>query len=321
MKTGMIVGMVVSVVIVLGLLIALILVNRQAPADAPTQDTAPAKLVKQELPADLPPLFTPTHPDVDSNPVYRKVFAFYDEHRGQMQIAATEQANELATQLANLLIQAMNDGKPVPIYLDKEVPMRPGAAAPFEEGFQAISAFIGDHGKEWLSVGIQGLGKQPGAHDSIHQGTQELLSLFALGQRCFTTGQRYRTRYLGLLAMKQVAEILAAQKDHIPEGKLAVPWVAACQKIQDAWINKQNTLMRIPRQVGDIINIAEHDQDPTFRIEGTLMLGVAKLGGRHANEVAVNEALAKLVKDPNPLVAQAAKDAQGFTAQTFQQPQ
>ena len=69
-------------------------------------------------------------------------------------------------------------------------------------------------------------------------------------------------------------------------------------------------------QIGDLINVARYDQDPTFRIAATIKLGIAKFyAGTSSNRLAIQKAIQEARKDSDPLIREAAKLADTTTKQ------
>ncbi len=69
---------------------------------------------------------------------------------------------------------------------------------------------------------------------------------------------------------------------------------------------------------GDIFNLAENDEDHAWRVQATLALGLVKFSaGRRGDRKYANKLIERFVNSDDPLIAAAAKAAQGFTREDF----
>ncbi len=147
---------------------------------------------------------------------------------------------------------------------------------------------------------------------------ETVLAVWALGQRGFENNVRMFNRLPGLTMMGTAEQWLmsVAKKDAALDVKVLSAWAAAIKDVQTAWRPKLQVILNIDPPIGDLINIAQHDKDRTFRIAATQRLGIAKFtGNSDADQQAAKDAIASLKKSDDALVAEAAQAADALTLQ------
>ena len=101
------------------------------------------------------------------------------------------------------------------------------------------------------------------------------------------------------------------------------PWFKAISQIESVWFAKikqieaVNAAMNLPN-IGDMIKIAEDDEDRTFRVFAARRLGFAYYERTdEGNREAINAALDKLEKSDDAQVAAAAKAGRSITREEY----
>jgi hypothetical protein len=293
-------GILISSVIVL-VLIALIVVASMGFADAPTIATRKAgALAKVELPADLPPIALRTG-SADVQPIYEQLLTLYKENPAVFN-GEDPPPPSVAQTAAELLIRAMEEGDVSEPFLDKHLPMRLNAEPYYTDALVLMPVSMALHAERLKDQGQRA------------EAIRLERAIFALGQRVFEKCIRMHHRYQGLRAMAVAAtdlynwsagdEALSAEID---------PWADpngtyALGKVVDQWKDKAEIVQTLKPQVGDLLNVAENDQDLSWRIEAVLALGARKRNpGTRGNRRAILNAIEKYRNSSNPLIAQAAQ--------------
>ncbi len=301
-------GILISALILLVLAVAGYFLYRRLP-DSPTAATAPEQLQKATLPPKLPAIFQSEDAAGDAGAAYDEVFKFYvndiAEYKDQP-IPATA-----SDKLINLLGEAMRAGKMRDSYLDELVPMQMGLDVRPEYGsaleLGGIPRIVLTRAEEL---------KKAGDDAKVLYACR---ALWALGQRAFENNVRLENRQAGLSIMLSAGTEMYGVAGLQPGlGACLEIWAAALRKVQDAWNTKIQTIHNVRPQIGDLINIARHDQDGTFRIEATRWLGIAKFIPRHSgNARAIAAAIEAAKSDPDVRVVEAGKAAEAFTIDEF----
>lgn len=293
-------GIILSLVLVL-LLTVVGTVAYRGIADDPTSRTAPEKLVKVSLSAGLPAVFTPDEPNADATPLYQQAVAYYKSHTKELdpQKFSARAADELAT----LLISAMKAGKVSTPLFDDMIPVVPGALPEFGDALEVIPAVVLSRAAQ-----LEKAGDKAGAELAT-------LAVFAFSQRLFENSVRLYIRNVGLgnlpAAGAQLYPMLDGQADR---QEALAKWGTAVETMGKAWDERLQFVLGVRPQIADLIVLALKDPEMTFRLEAVLKLGVMKFnaGGR-GNRRVLADAIAELQKDPDPIIAYAAKAADDFT--------
>lgn len=271
-------------------------------ADLTTHASSSDKLVKMQLPTDLAPLFVPTLPNGNSARTYSRVLDLYQDHRETLNANVPPPA--FIDEMVALLMEAMQQQRVRRGFLDERIPVQPGATPDF---FDALES-------------IPGLALMRA--DELHQEgrtSHALLAaqaVWALGQRAFQDNTRLYNRLQGLTIMLDAGEKM------LPWAELTQPssdtnirqWMKVIHEIDQVWRAKHELLASLKPHVGDLLNIAQNDEDPSFRVAAILRLGLAKFnpGGR-GNKRVIDMIIQEAKNDTDPLIVQAGIAAAGLT--------
>lgn len=268
---------------------------------SPTIATRPEKLVKLSLPADLP-LFTPTQPAADGAEFYSQALQFYQDHHDEF--SRDVPRPQVADELTDLLISAMNCGKVRRGFLDDRILMEPGALPGFGDALEQIPAVVLRRGQAKFDEGDKDRALQ-----SAH-------AIWVLGKRAYSDNIRLYNRRTGLDIMTIAgAHVFQWSPDEDSSQHSALTtWARKLDEISDAFNDKDTLINRIDPHVGDLLNIALNDEDVAFRVEAILKLGVVKFSpGTRGNDRVIRRTIAQAAKDPDPLIAKAGAAADEFT--------
>ena len=297
MKLGIIVSLVIVILIgVLGF------VSFRGIADPPTAATSAEKLVKISLPTDLGSLYQPTQPTEDATESYAKVIAFYQEHH--QPLSEPRPQERFTDPLTDLLIEAMRRGRVQHGFLDQHIPVQPASEPDFGDALEAIPGLVLFRANELYEGG------------NTQHAVAAVRAVWALGRRAFEQNDRLYVRRWGLPIMIDAGDQLFAwadQTDAIPLEKIQA-WASAITEVERAFREKDNIISAAEPHIGDLLNIAQHDQDLTFRVAATLKLGVMQYNpGNRGNQRVILQTLTETANATEPLLAQAGKAAQAVT--------
>ncbi|WP_432797206.1 hypothetical protein [Poriferisphaera sp. WC338] len=155
-----------------------------------------------------------------------------------------------------------------------------------------------------------------------NQRLQVLQSLFALGHQLFIYNQRLYIRNTGLGIMnatgntmyKLVLDHPELKTSSAPLDKNILIWSSALTDINKQWHAKLAIVMDLDPHRGDLMNIAQNDQDPTFRTEAILRLGLFQHAPKSKGNLRLMQHIIKRAKsDPDPNIQAAANAAANFT--------
>ena len=292
------IGIFVSIALVMVIAVVVLLAARSG-ADAPTSNSSPANLALMKFDG-ASPLYESTNAGADATPIYRELFELYQRHSAVLDSDPPYPA-AITSQVIELLINAMNAGSVSNGFLDEQVPMRPLAGPEFGAAIESVTIVALDHAAELYDRG-------DGAAADV-----TVRAVFALGHRAFERNVRLYPRWTGLQAMLNACANLAE------EGTTIEPWIKGLEKIEVAWDRKQRWLSLVRPHIGDLIRVARQDEDVTFRVRATLLLGYVKFApGHRGNERAILDAIAELESDKQDLVRQAAEAAERFERHEIQ---
>jgi len=146
----------------------------------------------------------------------------------------------------------------------------------------------------------------------VDQANQLNRAVWALGQRAYENNVLMYPRYTGLQLMAMAGQ----QCFELPDQDQAAltQWSLALQTVRDQWEAKLPLIAGVAPHPGDLVNLALHDEDRTFRIAATLQLGIAKFKpGHRGNLRAIQSAIDAGRRDPDPLIVIAAGKADRLT--------
>ncbi len=301
MKIGIAIS--VAILILIGLVVFMATLGVAEPA---TPATAPDKLVIISLPRDLPSLAPDADPDIDAGDRYDRTFKAYES--AKRQLAGGSVNSSVADDFAARLIRAAQAGKIDHGFLDQRIALKPGTKHDFNEAFEGIADLTLSYAGELLDAGKR------------KQAAQIAQAAFVLGHRTVTHNTRLDARYKGLMLMQMSLSILYDAADAVDQPSITAEDVAAwadpIERMTEAWLEKIKIVRSVKPNIGDLINIAQNDQDLTFRVAAILQLGAMQYNpGSRGNQRAIDSVLADLANDADPLISDAAKSAQAFTVE------
>ncbi|MCE9591072.1 MAG: hypothetical protein K8S99_11165 [Planctomycetes bacterium] len=300
-------GIILSAIFVFVFLSFYFIMSHQ-PADDGTRLTDDANLVKMTLPDNLSPVFVSEHPDAVANPLYQTVIQFYRDNRRAFG-AGDNPPDNLSDELAKLLTDAMNAGRVSAPMFDSQFEMKPQGEAEFGDALEQVASITMTYASK--------LAEQKDEARAL----RIYMANWALGQRCFQYNTRLYPRQFGLSLMMEAGGLMSPLVEKRPELTLSLPaWAAALKAIDAVWTPKdRNILAKLIPPVGDLLRVAEADQDISFRVEAVLMLGMAKFNpGTTGNLNAIKALIEKYKTDSDPMIAQAAAAADALTAREVQ---
>lgn len=267
-------------------------------ADAPSAVTRPEALAAHALPAGLPAIFASPNADADAAALYDQAFAFYQSHRYELRSDPLPAA--LADEFTRLMVKAMQAGKVRQGFLDDTLSIEPGIWPKKDSALVA--------GPTPILMRAAQLHEQGKTKEAMLAAQ----SVWALGQRAFQNNQTLAIRRLGLELMQESGNAIAGIDRTID----LLAWSKAIKGVNKAWDDKTQVVWSVTPHIGDLLNIARNDQDPTFRVAATLWLAVAKFSPRTPGNLrAINAQIARAKTDADPTVAKAGAAAEAFTVE------
>lgn len=300
MKLGIVISLLI--VVMLGLLLYLKL---GGSPDRPTPaTTAPGALDKMTLPADLPTVFEPTNPQADATELYAKAFDFYEANQSRLGSSGADP--QVLDQLIDLLIEAMQAGKVKPGFMDDRTPLEPGIHLGPMKTAAGIGTAIFENADRI---------KQRDAE----RGRLAVLAVWALGQRAFEDNIIFENRSAGIGNMVGAAtRFMHWQADFPEEWSRMDRWADALTEFSLGWNRKYELLRNSRPKIGDILQVAVYDKDPTFRVMALQRLGMLQYNpGTEANLRAIKSVIDKARSDEHPLISRVAEEAHAFTKEQF----
>lgn len=304
------IGIVISGVIIV-IFGAVIIVSMMGFPDGPTPQIQTQGLMKgQSLPTDLAVIAQLG--SGDSLETYRQAFTFVQENRAKFPLDETPQEPE-ASQLVDMLLRAQSQGRVSSPFLDAYTPKKPGGMCEYGDAIGRILASMKHHEET--------LWKADKKDEAIALGR----ALWALGRQMFEKCVRLDNRLQGLVIMMEAGgSMLYNRSEHIPDLAADIdPWIyvegrpikeGPLHRIQENWKPKVEVVMALKPHIGDLLYVAEHDEDISFRLEATYKLGVAKWAPRtRGNLRGIENMIKKLQSDRDPRIAEAAKVAGSFS--------
>jgi hypothetical protein len=296
MKLGILISLII--VVVLGAIGYFVM--RGVP-EVLSKETNERVLKRATLADNVPPLYEVTSPNGDAGDKYRRAVRLYT-----MNAARFERDNppqDLVADLVSLVVDAGREGGVQPGLLDDQIPIKTGALPDFGDALEGVHVVLATEAQRRFEAG-----DRAGAL-GIARGT------LAMGQRLFTHSVRLYNRRIGLEMMESAIGWMRSMADQIEGGEEKIKqWEHALLGIREGWDVKIPIVRSVKPHIGDLLNIARQDQDPTFRLEAMLHLGIAKFNpGHRGNLRAIQETIAAGKADANPQIAAAAASADAFT--------
>lgn len=299
------IGIFLSAAVVV-LFVMLLLLNRGEPPTPPTKATSADRLKAQTPPADAPILHTPADPDASADAIYEQAWQYFENHRSEL--TKDTVAGPVAQGWADLFVRAAAAGQVSPGFLDRQTPMTPAASSPIADALYHVGRVVLTRGQTLYDEGRKDEALQIGR------------AVWALGLRGYTKNVRIRPRFFSLFNMDMSLNALRdwlAEDD--PDQKKIARWDDLIRGYNDVFNKKAEMLMTVSPNIGDVIRIARSDEDPTFRLEATLKLGVLQHAPRtRSNLKLMEQTFAANARDKHPAVAEAAKAAAGISVEQVQ---
>ena len=183
-----------------------------------------------------------------------------------------------------------------------------------------------DFGPALLDMAMAGMKRAAILHrrdnaDSKERAMKAAKALWALGRNMFDKCKRVQMRTMGLELMRAAGtEIYNWSGDGTELGNAITAWVNAMNKFDDEYWGPKLAVIHTLRYgdadsptLGDLVNIAQNDEDPSWRLAATLELGRAKYSKRTSQQDrALQGIISSLKGDSDPAVAAAAKVAEAY---------
>lgn len=274
------------------------------PAEAPTNASAPAMLVKVGLPEDLPPLYTVAAEASDPEPEYAQAIKAYESDPNAF--AGRFLDEDVVGRAARHLIAASKAGPARHGFLDQ--------AAGVSVGGGRLDTPLGSIAQKVLE-----LAAQQHERGQTREAIETASAVYALGERAFTRNDLLGSRQLGLSIMIGAASALLQFGDDPSIDQAAVALhIDALNRVLTTWEPKLRVVKDDDPNVGDLLTIARHDQDLTFRVAATAWCGVAKYTtGNATNKRKIRAYLKEAQSSDEPLIAAAASAAAALTKDDF----
>lgn len=298
---------VITAVAFVPLLVAAVLLY--GVADGPTSKTRGEVLAVQSLRA-MPDQFLNIVPDgdpaIDAGELYEQAIQLCIKHEGVLE--RTREHDELVDQLCELLMQAMH-GRVQIGFLDGHIPVAFGAQPDYGPALENLYTWVLERAAKDYTV------------DTSMESSMPAWSIFIFGQRLFEHGDRLYHRNTGLDMMESAGRLLYDMQLGYAETGLSVgsdavklrAWAERIDAIRRAWQPKLMIVKGTDPHPGDLVNIALNDEDPMFRFEATLVLGIHRYGAERGNRRAMNRAIQAAIASEDPLLAEAGRAADALT--------
>lgn len=273
-------------------------------SDASSGATNQKNLAKMDLPTDLQSLFISNNPSGDAVAIYEKILDLY---RDKSELWYSDNPpTELNNTLIQLLIEAMQCERVQNGFLDKHIAVQPGATPDFDDALESIPGIALAWAEQMYDEG------------KVGHAISATRAVWALGQRAFQNNTRLYIRSQGLTIMLDAGDQLlpwTRQVNGLSEQQIN-DWMKVAHEIDQVWTTKYELTARLRPRIGDLINIARHDKDTSFRVAAILKLGVVKFnpGGR-GNRRVILDTIEEAKNHSDPLIIQAGIAAAAMTSE------
>lgn len=270
-------------------------------ADGPTNATRPEVLQRRTLPSDLPVFTIPSDPNANAGSYYEEAIRMYGEHPGVL--TRTAEHDALVDGLAAQLLQAADAGQVDAGFMDEHLPIALGAEPDYGQAIEDIYAWAIERSAYLFT------------HGEPKQARDLALAVWVFGQRMFERNVRLYHRNTGLDMMESAGGLLFEMSANDPtlDSQALRAWATAIGEIRQAWQPKLEIVMGVAPHPGDLVNIALHDEDPMFRFEATLRLGIHRYTASRGNRRAMNAAIRAAMASDHPMLAEAGRQADAVT--------
>lgn len=286
------------------LLVLALAVFLYGSADTPSSLTNAKALAAQHLP-DLPPPFAiERNPDDDASLYYEQALTLFDSQRAAL--PKTREHDELVAGICELLESAARAGR-VPVgFMDRHIPVSIGAVPDFDDALEEIFTLaVYESARRYT-------------HDDPDGARDLAMAVFVFGRRLFDNNTRLYNRNTGLDMMESAGSLLydMSANDTTIDAENMREWSRGLDQIRKHWQPKLQFILGTDPQIGDLVNVAQHDEDRMFRIVATLRLGVHKHSpvGR-GNLRLIHHAIQEAMQSEDPMIAEAGRAADAMTLQ------
>lgn len=305
-------GILISSIMVIAITLVLIFTLRGVPEEPTTATRAENLALRTEL-NDLPKIYEEKGGDAWNE--YQAIFQFYRDNRANIDTLLQELTSytgdtppeppaEISEKAIDLFIAAHEAGTVSASQLDGTTKIWPNAppdiASPESVALlAALRAF-------WLYH------EAPGQKERAEKACR---AIWAVGQTMFTKSNRVMIRTTGLEIIKASAEQMYNWTEDGSElGAHMYAWTDALNKFEEYyWIPKTQIVYELKPNVGDLLNVALHDKDLSWKLEATLALGRIKWNARtKGNKNAILRAISTLKGSSDPMIREAALVAEKF---------
>jgi len=268
--------------------------------DGPTSAATGDALKAQRLPADLPAIVPTGNTAIDADALYEQAVKLCVENQDVLE--RTREHDALVDQLVALLNEAAT-GRVSDGLMDGHLPIVIGAAPDFGPALEDIHAWMLDRAAHLYTHGQQ------------DEGFELTRAVWTMGQRLFERSSRLYLRNTGLDMMESAGGMLFEMSgaEGTPSEDALAAWAEALGEIREAWQAKLELVLGVNPHPGDLVNIALKDEDPMFRFEATLRLGVHRYGVDVGNRWAMQRAIEAAIAGDDPLLAEAGRVADALT--------
>ena len=272
-------------------------------SDAPTKLTNANALTELTFGNTLSALATPAdQPDEDAGGYYERAVELYQANREAL--PKTRAYDDMVEQVCEQLLLASAAGRVADGFMDSHIPTEIGAGPDFDDALEQVFS-VALYRAAYLYT-----------HDDPDAARDLTLAVWVLGRRMFEHNLRLYNRNTGLDMMESSGSMLfeMSATDEGLDGNAIREWSVAIGQIRRHWQPKLEILLGVDPPIGDLVNIAKHDGDRMFRVEGTLRLGIHKHGsiGR-GNRRAIERAIRQALQSDDPVLAEAARAADALT--------
>ena len=270
--------------------------------DRPSAATQGEALKKQELLEATQPLKLSVDASADATPLYQALIELYDQYPGVL--PDTKAHDELTEKASALLVEAARAGRVEHGFIDRHIPVEIGATPGFEDAVEVLYEIAVIESANRYARGETGPAKELA------------IAVWVLGERMFNHNDRLYSKIVGLDAMESAGSVLfeIAGNDPLLNAEDLRAASERITAIRRAWQPKLQIVMGVSPPIGDLVQIAEHDEDLAFRVEATLRLGIFQhAAGGIGNKRMVRRAIGRAVESNNEMIAQAGLAAQALT--------
>jgi hypothetical protein len=313
-KQGMLIGVGASAgLVVIIVVVALLVLSRKNSIGSPTEATAPAVLKKIDLKLDLSKLITPPPAeDTGAAAIYeaavKEAAALGDNFIPDVKATPEPEKKPEFKSILDKLEAAADKGMgSTELDFEKVMPITPGPEWKIRDTLYTIGQLASK-----AATSMRSDKNKDGAFKASR-------AALIFGDRLFNNGPfvAYKSAGLGVVSEGLAGFEAYYSERFFPDAAKA----AAAKELYDSyrkqterWNDKEKLVRAIPpSEPGDLWNLAEHDEDRAWQLDGLMWLGVAKWTNADGSQrSAIQKYLEGKMTSPDPLIAQRAKFAADF---------